>query len=83
MTPGALKSAWGSLPSNDPEGVGHALLCPIVRPDLNGKSLFVAGNEITEFEDTITSSQPIWMGQRLSDSINEGQKLILSGRSFN
>ncbi|KAF2855377.1 NAD(P)-binding protein [Plenodomus tracheiphilus IPT5] len=67
---------WGKLPKNTCEGVAHALFLPVVRPDVNGKAFFVAGDKIIEFEDTLQDSQPHWMGKELSDDVNEGQRLL-------
>lgn len=72
-----LKSVWGSLPTNQPEHVGRALLMPICRQDVNGKSFFIEGGRIVEFEDKLAETQPLWMGQRLSDDVNEGQKRLI------
>lgn len=70
-------AAWGDLPQNTPAGVGRSLMIPIVRPEINGKAFFIAGNEAVEFEDTLQTAQPYWMGQKLSDDINEGQTKLI------
>ncbi|EKG12948.1 Glycoside hydrolase family 16 [Macrophomina phaseolina MS6] len=67
------------LPANTPDGVGRALLMPVVRPDVNGKSFFVAGNKIVEFEDKLHAAQPRWMGEELSKHVDEGQRRLLPG----
>jgi hypothetical protein len=58
-------------------GVAKALFLPIIRPDLNGKSFFVSGDEITEFEDTLAKAEPEWMGQPLCENVREGQRILL------
>lgn len=68
---------WGTLPLNQPEGVAHALLLPILQPKINGKSFFVAGHQIVEFEDKIHETQPLWMGEQLSKDVDEGQRRLL------
>jgi len=68
---------WGDLPQNSARGVAVALFLPVVRPEINGKAFFVAGNKIIEFEDTLYQAQPAWMGQELSDSVNAGQKILI------
>ncbi|GME65292.1 hypothetical protein GTA08_BOTSDO11911 [Neofusicoccum parvum] len=77
---GIWQREWG-LPANMPDGVGRALLLPVVRTNVNGKSFFVAGNNITEFEDKIHESQPIWMGEELSKNVDEGQRRLLPGNA--
>ncbi|ETS80068.1 hypothetical protein PFICI_07597 [Pestalotiopsis fici W106-1] len=72
-----MLSVWDGLPSNQPEGVARALLMPICRQDINGKAFFVAGNEITDFEDTLAATQGQWMGEHLSRNISEGQRRLL------
>ncbi|KAJ5631961.1 NAD(P)-binding protein [Penicillium lividum] len=80
VTPMLLPSfidVWRELPANTSEGVAMALLLPIVQLDLNGKSLFVAGNEIIDFEDTLHEAQPLWMGKELSANVDEGQRRLV------
>lgn len=76
LLPEFLK-VWGELPANEPIGVAKALLLPVVRPELNGKSLFVAGHEISDFEEGLEKTKPAWMGKELSDHVDEGQRRIL------
>ena len=64
-------AVWGDLPANEPVGVARALLLPSIRSDLNGKSLFVAGHEIVDFEEGLAKTQPQWMGQLLSEHVDE------------
>ena len=68
---------WGSLPANQPWGVAHALLLPVVQPEINGKAFFVAGHEIVEFEDKLHETQPLWMGKELSKNVDEGQRRLI------
>ncbi|PVH78057.1 NAD(P)-binding protein [Cadophora sp. DSE1049] len=68
---------WGDLPANESIGVARALLLPAIRTDLNGKSLFVAGHKIVDLEDGLSRTQPQWMGQELSDYVDEGQSRII------
>lgn len=68
---------WGTLPANQPEGVAHALLMPIIRPDVNGKSFFIAGHEIVDLEDSLHSTQTQWMGEQLSRDVDEGQRRLI------
>ena len=70
-------AVWEGLPANEPIGVARALLLPAVRTELNGKSLFVAGHEIVDFEDGLAETKPIWMGKELSDHVDEGQRRIV------
>lgn len=70
-------AGWGKLPINTCEGVAHALLLPVIEPKINGKAFFVAGDDIIEFEDSLFEAQPHWMGQQLSDDVNQGQKFLL------
>jgi NAD(P)-dependent dehydrogenase (short-subunit alcohol dehydrogenase family) len=70
-------SVWGDLPANEPIGVARALLLPAVRHDLNGRSLFVAGHEIVDFEEGLERTQPVWMGEQLSKHVDEGQRRLL------
>ncbi|VUC37778.1 unnamed protein product [Clonostachys rosea] len=79
ITPMLLEDwlAKWTLPKNTTSGVANALLLPIVRPDINGKSFFVAGDKIIEFEDTLSEAEPQWMGQELCDNVREGQRILL------
>jgi hypothetical protein len=67
------KETWGNLPANDPSGVANALLLPIVRPELNGRTISVAGNKTIELEQPLADIQAQWMGAELSAAITEGQ----------
>jgi hypothetical protein len=77
MLPQAIRDIWGTLPANQTWGVAHAILLPVVRPDVNGKSLFVAGHQIVDFEDKLYETQPLWMGEQLSKDMNKGQKIMI------
>lgn len=77
MLPQAIVDLWGNLPANSPEGIARALLLPAVDESINGKSFFVAGNKITEFEDKLHEAQPIWMGEQLSTDVDEGQRRLI------
>lgn len=77
MLPQAIIDIWGELPANQTSGIAHALLLPVMRPNLNGKSLFVAGHQIVDFEDSLHESQPLWMGKQLSADVDEGQKRLI------
>lgn len=68
---------WGDLPANQPWGIAHALLLPIVRPEVNGKAFFVSSHQITDFEDKLAETQPLWMGEQLSKDIDEGQRRLI------
>lgn len=74
MLPEEISKIWGELPANTPDGVADALLLPSVRPELNGKTLWVAGNQIAELEDALHAAQPQWMGENLSQQVDEGQR---------
>ncbi|KAH7000797.1 hypothetical protein EDB80DRAFT_753918 [Ilyonectria destructans] len=84
VTPGMpdwIKEKWGELPTNDTVGVAKALLLPAVRTDINGKTLWVAGNDIVEIEDALHEAQPQWLGARLSADVDEGQLRLGVGAS--
>jgi len=51
-------AVWGDLPANEPIDVARALLLLGIRPDLNGKSFFVAGHQIVDFEKGLRETQP-------------------------
>lgn len=69
-----IQDLWGELPANDPHGVAKALLIPAVRPQLNGCTIWVAGNKAVEIEGPLRKTQPEWMGSELSAAVNEGQR---------
>lgn len=69
------------MPRNDTIGVAKALLLPAVRVDTNGKTLWVAGNDIVEIEDTLHESRPQWLGVKLSADVDEGQLRMGIGAS--
>jgi hypothetical protein len=77
MLPPEILNIWGNLPANQPWGVAHALLLPIVRPEVNGKAFFIAGHQIIDFEDKLHETQPLWMGKQLSHDVNEGQRRMI------
>ncbi|OBT82662.1 hypothetical protein VE02_07938 [Pseudogymnoascus sp. 03VT05] len=77
MLPDAIRKRWASLPTNEKCGVGRAILLPVVRPDVNGKSLFVGGNQIVDFEDKLHETQPLWMGEQMSKDMDAGQLIMI------
>ena len=62
---------------NQPVHVARALLLPVVRPEINGKSFWVGGGEIVEVEDKTHEAQPIWLGKEMSEHVDEGQRRIV------
>jgi hypothetical protein len=68
---------WGDLPANQPEGVAHALLLPVVRSEINGKAFFIAGHQIVDLEEKLQETQPLWMGEQLSKDVNKGQRRLI------
>lgn len=78
MLPQFVIDLWGNLPANKPAGVAHALLLPLVQTEVNGKSFFVAGHQIVDFEDKIHETQPLWMGEQLSANVEKGQQVMLA-----
>jgi hypothetical protein len=74
MLPQWLKDLWGDLPANTPEGVARALLVPSIRQDMNGTTIWVAGNSAVEIEETLHNTQSRWMGAKLSANVDEGQR---------
>jgi hypothetical protein len=77
MLPQHIRELWGKLPANETWGVAHALLLPVVRPEVNGKSFFIAGHQIVELEDKLHETQPLWMGEQLSRDVDEGQRIMI------
>lgn len=77
MTTEKFLELWGDLPSNTTEGVGRALLLPMLHHDMNGLSLFVHGDQITDLEAGLAATMSQWMGPELSEVVNEGQRRIL------
>lgn len=74
MLPQWIVDLWGDLPANDPDGVAKALLIPAVRPYLNGRTIWVTGNDAVELEEPLHQSKNIWMGPELSKAVDEGQR---------
>lgn len=76
MMPEWIMTLWSKpskLPTNDSDGVARALLIPTVRPGINGRTIWVAGNNAVELEEPLSKSQDAWMGSNLSKAVNEGQ----------
>ncbi|PSN73008.1 NAD(P)-binding protein [Corynespora cassiicola Philippines] len=78
MMPSAIQAIWGDLPTNSGLGIGKTLLLPAIREDLHGKAFWVGGDEITELEDKIRETQPLWMGAELSAGVDEGSRRMLA-----
>jgi hypothetical protein len=74
MLPQRIRDLWGDLPANNTHGVARALLIPMARPEINGRTVWVAGNKAIELEESLHMSQPVWMGKELSEAVNDGQK---------
>jgi hypothetical protein len=68
---------WGDLPKDSPLGVARALFLPVCNPTLNCKSLFLAGDRIFEFEDSLQQAEPSWMRPELCEQVRRGQQLLL------
>lgn len=75
--PEFISDIWGDLPRNTAAGVAKAILLPVIRENLHGKSLWVGGDEIIELEDKIQETQPLWMGAKMSAGVVEGNSRML------
>ena len=82
MVPKGINRPVGDLPADSPAGIAIALLLPIIQPEINGKTYFVAGDEIMELEETLAKSKPQWMGEGLSKSGDEEQRRLLKAKPF-
>lgn len=74
---GGIPEVWEGLPMNTPTDSARALLLPVLRPEIRGKSFWVGGGEIIEVEDKYHETQPIWMTKAMSDFVDEGQHRIV------
>jgi hypothetical protein len=74
MLPEWISDLWKELPANSTDGVARAMLIPATRPDINGRTLWVAGNSAIELEEGLHDSQPQWIGEELWKAVDEGQK---------
>ena len=74
ILPDWIRDLWADLPANTAEGCAKVLLIPAVRPDLNGSTLWVAGNNAIELEKGLHETQPQWLGRELSTAVDEGQR---------
>lgn len=73
-----MKLIWGDLPTNTPEGVGRAFLLSAHRQYLNGLSLFVHGDQITDLEEGLAASMAQWMGNELSEVVMKSSAVSYS-----
>ncbi|KAL2881803.1 hypothetical protein SGCOL_002960 [Colletotrichum sp. CLE4] len=60
-----IRSIWKELPANTPKDVATASLLPAMRPEVNGKSFFIHGGNISDLEDKLDETQPLWLGPEL------------------
>lgn len=77
MLPKAIEDMWDGLPANSAEGPARALLIPAIRHDINGETLFVAGNRAYALEEKLHETQPLWLGDQLSKHFDEGQRRLI------
>lgn len=72
-----IRKIWGELPANSPLDVARASLLPVLQPEVNGKSFLINGGHITEVEDKLNETQPIWLGDELDKHMREGQRRLI------
>ncbi|KAH7013890.1 hypothetical protein EDB80DRAFT_568660 [Ilyonectria destructans] len=72
-----IRKVWGELPANSPLDVAKASLLPVLRPEVNGKSFLINGGHITEVEDKLNETQPVWLGDELDKQMREGQRRLI------
>lgn len=77
MVTDKIREVWGDLPANQPMDVARASLLPVVRPEVNGKSFLVNGGRITEVEDKLDETSPLWLGDQLAKDMREGQGRLI------
>ncbi|EUC42255.1 hypothetical protein COCMIDRAFT_103980 [Bipolaris oryzae ATCC 44560] len=71
-----LLKIWKGLPINKPIDLAKALLMPTTRPEIHGKVFWVGGGKIVEIEDKLRETRPQWLGQELSDGVEEGRQRL-------
>ena len=74
---GGIDKVWDGLPMNTATDAARALLLPVLRPEIHGKSFWVGGGDIIEVEDKTHETQPMWLTQKMSDDVDEGQHRIV------
>ncbi|KAM5357491.1 hypothetical protein ACJZ2D_016209 [Fusarium nematophilum] len=74
--PEEVKKIWAELPANTPLEVATGGLLPVVRPELNGKSFVIHGENIIEVEDKLSELQHLWLGPELDRDMREGQRRL-------
>ncbi|KAK1467399.1 hypothetical protein CMEL01_11392 [Colletotrichum melonis] len=72
-----IRSIWKELPANTPKDVATASLLPAMRPEVNGKSFFIHGGNISDLEDKLDETQPLWLGTDLDKQMREGQRRLI------
>ena len=77
MMPKIISDMWDELPRNSALGIAKALLLPLIKGDVHGKSMWVGGNQIVELEDKILETQPLWMGSKMTEDVLEGNRRML------
>ncbi|KAH7347961.1 hypothetical protein BKA66DRAFT_576396 [Pyrenochaeta sp. MPI-SDFR-AT-0127] len=77
MLPESIKEIRGGLSQNSPAGIAQALILPLLNQSINGKTFFVAGNEVIELEDKLQETQGLCMGEPLNTNVIEGQRRLI------
>ncbi|KAI5776953.1 hypothetical protein EDC01DRAFT_636251 [Geopyxis carbonaria] len=71
-----LGPKWGDRPANTPEGVARALVYAAVSEGGNGNAYWVGGDEVVEMEKAIRGRRDVWLGEKMAQEVNGGQKAL-------
>ncbi|CAK7232381.1 hypothetical protein SBRCBS47491_008250 [Sporothrix bragantina] len=73
-----VKGRWveEKLPLNQPSDVAQMILQCAADPELNGKSVFVAGGRGYDTEEGYNKTQGQWMGEKLAEEWHRGQAVL-------
>lgn len=69
-----LATDLGSSPEELDYDVAKALFLPILQTRVNGKSLFVAGDQNINFDDTLHNTEPQRIGEQLGSDVRIGHE---------
>lgn len=64
------------MPMNTPSDVARYIIQVAADERTHGKALFVTGGTAVDIEEGLNRTEPVWLGEKNSRELNEGQVIL-------
>ncbi|KAL3426634.1 hypothetical protein PVAG01_00143 [Phlyctema vagabunda] len=79
-----MRDAWvkEDMPMNTSDMVGRVMIEVAANGKWNGRAVFVEGGRGWDIDEGIARTQPLWLGEQVSATLNKGQVILGDGTDW-